>query len=183
MPVISEYYRLKKKVILKKNSHHFGINCMKEFNAQPTLQYDNLTKAQYGCFTKKKNTLKVLLQPFWLLGPDVACPPPWICIARSSLQHIYYFSLRFPDLLDSYLFLSKPKGRNLLSLSLSLCVSLCVSLSSIQGEKTWRPLGSSGGINKARYQRPKTKKQTNSEFWERTCTTKEYAEDLSLCFS
>lgn len=37
----------------------------------------------------KVHTLEVFLQPFWLLCPDVACPPPGICVACCSLQHCF----------------------------------------------------------------------------------------------
>lgn len=40
-------------------------------------------------------TLKILLQPFWLLCSDVASPPPWIRIACCSMQHTGFSSLFF----------------------------------------------------------------------------------------
>jgi len=36
----------------------------------------------------EKRTMEALIEPFWLLCPDVAGPPPWICIACCPLQHV-----------------------------------------------------------------------------------------------
>lgn len=43
--------------------------------------------------TNRRRTLEIVVEPFWLLRPNVACFPPGICVACSSLQHLSLFQL------------------------------------------------------------------------------------------